>query len=199
MHLITAAISLVSVIIGGIIGGSMSLVASLKATERAYKYRLKLQEQSRKEDVKNLIQALHDEIDILWERYLWGVGNELEKLDEGEPLLRYYPVTQEYFIVYKANASLIGSIENHELRKEIVTIYSKVKSLFDSYKINNNYLQRYDYLNSLFQQIKNPFFGQQASAIRILMIDRIKKIKLTHDEIKQDIKSLLEMLKKEFA
>jgi hypothetical protein len=199
MHLITAAISLVSVVIGGIIGGSMSLIASLKATERAYKYRLKLQEQSRQEGVKNLIQAIHDEIDILWDRYLWGAGNELEKLAEGEPFLSFYPVTQEYFIVYNANASLIGSIDNHELRKEIVTIYTKAKSLIDSYKMNNNYLERYHNLTSLFQQSKNPIFEQQASVIKILMIDRVKKIKLTHDEIKQDIKTLLEMLKKEFA
>jgi hypothetical protein len=199
MHLITAAISLVSVVIGGIIGGSMSLIASLKATERAYKYRLKLQEQSRQEGVKNLIQAIHDEIDILWDRYLWGAGNELEKLAEGEPFLSFYPVTQEYFIVYNANSSLIGSIDNHELRKEIVTIYTKAKSLIDSYKMNNNYLERYHNLTSLFQQSKNPIFEQQASVIKILMIDRVKKIKLTHDEIKQDIKTLLEMLKKEFA
>lgn len=199
MHLVTAAVSLVSVIIGGIIGGSMSLVASLKATERAYKYRLKLQEESRKEDVKNLIQAIHDEIDILWDRYLWGVGNELEKLAEGEPFLSFYPVTQEYFVVYNANASLIGSIDNHELRKEIVTIYTKAKALIDSYKMNNNYLQRYDYITSLFQETKNPVFEQQAAAIKMLMIDRVKKIKLTHYEIKQDIKSFLEMLKKEFA
>lgn len=199
MHLATAGISLVSVIIGGIIGGGMSLIASLKATERAYKYRLKLQEQSRQEGVKNLIQAIHDEIDILWDRYLWGAGNELEKLAEGEPFLSFYPVTQDYFIVYNANASMIGSIDNHELRKEIVTIYTKAKSLIDAYKMNNNYLERYHNLTSLFQRTKNPIFEQQASTIKILMIDRVKKIKLTHDEIKQDIKSLLEMLKKEFA
>ncbi len=127
------------------------------------------------------------------------MGNELENLAGEEPLLRHYPVRQEYFIVYNANASLIGSIGNHDLRKSIVTIYTKPNSMIDAYKFNNNYLQRYDYLTSLFQQTKDPIFEQQASAIRVLMVDRVTKIKQTYDDMEKDIKSLLEMLKKEFT
>jgi hypothetical protein len=42
---------------------------------------------------------------------MWAIGNELEKVRDGKPLLLFYPITQEYFTIYTGNASLIGSIE----------------------------------------------------------------------------------------
>jgi hypothetical protein len=36
--------------------------------------------------------------------------------------------------------------------------------------MNNDYLQKYDYLNLLFQQTKTPTYGDQASAIKAIII-----------------------------
>ena len=79
-----------------------------------------------------ILQAIHDEIETLWDNYMDGIGHHTEALADGQPLNIYYPVTQEYFTVYNTNAFFIGRIRDHDLRKLIVSTYSKARGLIDS-------------------------------------------------------------------
>ena len=37
------------------------------------------------------------EIENLWNRYMWGMGKEVENLSVGSAIMAYYPLTQNYF------------------------------------------------------------------------------------------------------
>ena len=61
MDLVTPAVSLISAIIGALIGGQLSRVASLEATEKVHKNNLELQEKNRKVDAySKVIEALYN-------------------------------------------------------------------------------------------------------------------------------------------
>jgi len=195
--IIGAFVSFVSAIIGALVGGYMSRKASLEATEQAHKNTIELQEKERKQTIKSLLRAIFDEITTLWERYMWSIGEELEKLPKGKPLLLYYPITQEYFTIYNSNASLIGSIQDSYLRSYIVKTYYKAKSLIDSYRMNNDYLRIYENYEMLGMQTQNHFFQFQAAVYLNLMGQYVEKIKKTHYEIKEDVSKLLRLIEKE--
>ena len=56
---------------------------------------------------------------------------------DGQALEFYYPLTQNYFTVYDANASMLGRVGNDELRNSIVVTYHKCKKVVDNFKYNN--------------------------------------------------------------
>ncbi len=55
-----------------------------------------------------------------------------------------YPLTTDYFIIYKANCSKIGKIKNDELRKTIISIYSTANFFLDCLRTNNNCIEYYE-------------------------------------------------------
>jgi hypothetical protein len=175
-----------SVTLGGLIAG----VASWIATNRTYNHNLLIQERARKISTYGLIQALYDEITILWERYMWGVGKALEGLDDRKGITWIYPVTQENFVIYNQSASLIGLIDDDDLRSMIVKTYTKARSLIDAYRLNNEYVKQMTYLDILQRQYKLPDIGLQLSQIEHDLVYYAKKIKAIHDEIKDDIEIL---------
>lgn len=106
---------------------------------------------------------MHDEIETLWESYIVGVGNNLAALPENQPLLTYYPVTQEYFSVYVGNAILIGRISDTELRKSVVSTYAMARGLIDSYRLNNELLQKFEHWDSMYKQTSEEVYKQRAN------------------------------------
>jgi hypothetical protein len=181
-----------SAIVGGIITGGFSILAVLCAHDKEIK-RQKKQEDSL---IKGLLQSIHDEVETLWDTYQEGMGVQLEALPENQPWIGFYPVTQDYFTVYHGNSFLIGKIKDNDLRKSIITTYTRAKGLIDSYRLNNDFSQRYEQLDSLFRQTNNPVFMQQLNAQRTVMIEYVKKIKESHNEVKNNVNSLLRELRK---
>ena len=181
--------------IGALVGGRMAKKGALEATKQEHENAKILQDNIRKQTVNSILQAIYDEIHTLWERYMWGIGNELERLPEGELLGIFYPITQEYFTIYNSNALYIGSIDDHELRKAIVITYMKAKSLIDSYKMNNDYLQNYNNSFFLWQQTQGPAHQYNYQVIKQRMIEYVIRIKEIHYDLKNDVSVLLRMLR----
>lgn len=181
-------------IIGAIFGGWFSYIIFSNAAEQNFLNNIKLQEHSRKMAIDGLIQALHDEITTLWERYMWGIGKYVENCRDGEPITHIYPITQnEYFPIYDRNASSIGAIEDNDLRRAIVTTYTKAKSLIDSYRMNNDLIAKWRYLLSLISTSQNIQIKNEADFMLINLIDYAKKIKEIHNDIKTDVFKLIKL------
>ncbi len=120
-------------LIGALIGGAFTLYATVKT----------LREEERKEDrqeqkeVQNLLYALGVELNALWGFHMQRVGHLVESLTDGQALEFYYPLTQNYFTVYDANATMLGKIADASLRSAIVITYNKCKKVVDGFKYNN--------------------------------------------------------------
>lgn len=105
--------ALISSGVGAFIGSALTLAGAywvhwLERQDAALK---------EKEQIFGVLQGIHDEIETLWDSYLSTVGSHVESLREGNALMLYWPVTQDYFTIYNSNASLIGKISDHDLRK----------------------------------------------------------------------------------
>ena len=112
-------------LLASMIGGAFVL-AGVSVT---HYFERKTQEEKEKRVVRAFLQGLLVEVESLWQRYQDTMGPQVETLKDGEPLLHYYPVYQDYFSVYHGTSALIGLIEDDDLRTLIVTTYIKTKGL----------------------------------------------------------------------
>ena len=121
-----------SAITGALLGGLITGWFALRSTDKAYKNQLKQACENEDKLIKGVLQAIHDEVETVFERYQETMGAGLESLKEGEPLLMYYPLVSDYFTVYNGNSFLIGRIPDNDLRKQIIKTYTLAKGMIDS-------------------------------------------------------------------
>lgn len=180
--------SVVSALVGGAIAGFFSL----RAVDRSAKKDSEMRKKEEESLLNAFLLSIRDEVDTLWNRYMWGIGEELEKLPENQPFLWQYPLTQNYFSVYDNNSSLIGKIKEDNLRKLIIITYTQAKGLIDSYRFNNEMVKTYEDFS--LRQTSNPTFGEKVEAELAALIRYAEGIKKQHNEIRENIVELLKRL-----
>ena len=92
-----------SAITGAIVGGLTTGYFALRATKNAHENQLKQVAQNEEKLIKGVLQAIHDEIETVTERYQETMGAKLRSLKDGEALLLYYPLVRDFFTVYNGN------------------------------------------------------------------------------------------------
>lgn len=179
--------------VGALIGSALTLAGAWLA------HSLEKQESARKEaeHILGLLQAIHDEIETLWESYLTTAGAQIEALRDGNPMLMYWPLTQDYFTIYNTNAFFIGKVKDHDLRKQIVATYAKARGIIDSYRMNNDLLQKWEYAHLLFQESQSELHKTNAHARYQSLIQYASSLKKGHGELKTMVSELLRRLRKE--
>lgn len=183
-------------IAGAVVGGAITGFFTLRATKQEHRNTVRLQQQKETDVLSGLLQAIHDEVETIWDRYQDGMGVHLEALPDNQPLLMYYPVVQDYFTIYNSNAFLIGRIEDHDIRKEIVSLYTTAKALVDSYRLNNDLVQKFEYWDVLFQESQKDVHKNKAKAHYGSLIDYAKTIRKQHVSLKEKVAKLLRTLHK---
>jgi len=184
----------ISAVIGALLGGGLAILGSWLANSQAHKNELKTRQIEQQDQLKGFYQALKTEINVLWERYMWGMGNRVEQIVEGQYIDIYYPVTQEYFVNYKTNAHLIGQIPEQQLKEMIVMIYIKAQGLIDSYRLNNHFNEQHDHWRWMSAETNNPLHIQHAQAMEHCLIEYATPIKELHYELKDSIPKLIGLL-----
>lgn len=173
-----------------LIGGGITLAG----TFFAHYLQAKREQRRQQEILTGVLQAIHDEIETLWNRYMEGMGSHLEDLPPGEALLLIYPITQGYFTAYTANASLIGQIKSSDIRQAIVNTYTKGRALIDSYRFNNELYKTYLNWTTIYAQtrlsVHQRFLNDSLQAL-IAYADTLKRL---HQDTKQEVTSLLRLL-----
>lgn len=189
------SINIQTVILSGIaafIGGCISLLGSYFTHRRLVKQRTT----DEKTEIFNFIQALHDEIEALWDVYMSKIGNKLESLLENEPLLFIWAAGLGYFTIYDSNAFMISKIKDNDLRKEIVTAYTKAKGLIESYRLNNFLVENYFRTLTLYQQTQLQLYKDALDLQMGELIRYSHELKKTHNEIKVHVEHLLRSFRK---
>ena len=162
------------------------IIAAATALNVLLNYRsIKRQDNNRKEQISGVKEAIRHEVSTIWEIYMAQYGEQLEQLGDNKKFEIYFPVSQDYFTIYKSNASLIGQLSEAE-RRLIVTSYSEGQGIIDSIRRNNDLLDRY-----------NELSGESPTKTNIegILVEHAKYMKKRHDKLKQRIKELDEHLK----
>lgn len=189
--------SLLSGLIGAVIGGVLTGFFSILAVNKSEKLTRDSKLGQDRKTLKGLLQALHDELESVNERYQETMGAQIEALPEGQPLLMYYPVINDFFTVYNANAHLIGTIDNNDLRKSIVRTYVQAKGLVDSFRMNNDLVAKFEHWHVRSIETNNELHKQNAQAQYGALVVYAKLIKKSHEEVKKSLAELMRMLRKQ--
>ena len=185
-----------SAIIGAIVGGLITGYFALEATKRSYKNQKLQAEEKESNLIKSLLQAIHDEIETVYERYQDTMGATLESIGDDEPLLFYYPLASDYFSVYNGNTFLIGRIQDNDLRKQIIRTYTLSKGMADGFLMNNDLVRKYEYANKIFEETRQEIHNRHAEENYISIVKYTKKLKQDHLVLKEEITNLLRALRK---
>lgn len=185
--------ALLSSAVGAFIGSALTLAGIY------YAHWLQKKETAEKEadHLLGLLQGIHDEIESLWEGYTSSIGAHAEALQDNKPLMVFWPITQDYFTVYNTNAFFIGKIKDHDLRKYIVSTYAKARGLIDTYRMNNELLQKFEYAAVLAQESQTPVHQTNAQARFQSLVQYAGQVKTRHVELKALVAELLRRLRKE--
>ncbi len=188
-----------SAIVGAIIGGGIAGYFSLRAVKEAHKNDLDLQGKNKEQTVKAFYKAIFDEIDTLWSHYTVDIGSKIEALQTGQPFLWSFLVIQDYFTVYNSNASLLGQINDDDLRRAIVVTYTKAKGLVDSFRFNNDLIQKLDSWEGVYKP--NPdltvHINQQKERYLRGLVQYAVMLKKSHTEVQKEVENLRRLLLKQ--
>jgi hypothetical protein len=181
-----------SAIIGAIIGGYFTL----KATKDSFKNQKEELIENEKRLIKSILHSIHDEIETIYEHYQETMGSRLESLNHGEPLLCYYPLVSDFFTVYNTNGIFLGRINDNDLRKKIIQTYTLAKGMVDSFRLNNDLVNKYEFSTKLYQETNLDIHNQHS----ILHLNSIKEytenLKQGHFKLKDEMNILLRELRK---
>lgn len=183
--------SLISGVVGAIIGGLLAGCFSLKATSKSHENQVKLAEDNEAQLVSGLLQAIHDEIETVFERYQNTMGVRLDTLEEGGAIAAYYPLSSDFFSVYNGNSIHIGRIKNNELRRQIVKTYTLAKSMVDSFRFNNELVFKLEIAHKLHNETQLEVHREQERAHFKSLVRYAKSLKEGHHSFKQEVTNLL--------
>lgn len=185
-----------SAIVGAIVGGFVGGFFSLKATKESFRQQKLQALDNEKLLVKGVLQAIHDELESIYERYQETMGARLESLSDNAPLNYYYPLVSDFFTVYNGNTFFIGRIPDHDLRKRIIQTYTLAKGLVDSFRLNNDLVSKWDQASMLHQETKSEVHHQHMLVINASLIEYAKSLKKGHARLKTEVAVLLRELRK---
>lgn len=185
-----------SAISGALVGGFTTGFFALITTKKAHDNQLDHAKENEEKLIQGLLQAIHDEVETVFDRYQETMGSRLESLKDGDPLLTYYPLVSDFFSVYNGNSFLIGRIPDNDLRKQIIKAYTLGKGMIDSFRMNNDLNQKLDHWHQVFQESKSDVHKERAKAHFKSLVDYAKVLKETHQQVKVETANLLRSLRK---
>ena len=181
---------------GAVSGGIITGIFSLKATDKAFDHQRRHTAELEARTIAGFLQAIHDEIETVMDRYQEAMGVQIESLKDGEPLSIYYPLVSDFFTVYNGNGFLIGRISDNDLRKQIIKTYTLAKGIVDSFRMNNDLVGRFEHARKIYEETKQDIHMQQATAHYNSLIEYAKTLKESHQVLKAEASSLLRTLRK---
>ncbi|WP_440874305.1 hypothetical protein [Thalassotalea sp. PLHSN55] len=185
-----------SAISGAVIGGFIAGFFALKSTQKSFDNQKTQSDESEKKLIKGVLQAIHDELETIFERYQESMGSKIENLNDQEALAFYYPLVSDFFTVYNGNSFLIGRIPDNDLRKKIIKTYTIAKGMVDSFRLNNDLVSKWEFSEKLFAESQLEVHKQQAIAHHSALVDYAKSIKDGHASFKVEVNGLLRELRK---
>ena len=141
-----------------------------------------------------LLQGLQDEIAGLLELAQTSPVRPIDAIPDGKPYEGLFTASQDYFIVYHANAALVMQIADASLRRSIIQTYTRAKAVLDTVNMNRLYLERYHYLQSTFLKTKDGSVQAESEDYRRALVEIARQLKQADAQFRRTAVDLLEML-----
>jgi hypothetical protein len=186
--------SLLSGLIGALVGGFIAGYFSLRAVKLAHKHTVELEEKKRAKLIEGYLQGIHDEVDTLYKGFQRTVGANLNDLPNGQPLLGHYPVPRGISIIYEGNASLLGQVDDPDLRRMIVHVYVTAHGLVSALEVHNERLAKYELARTEANQQQKQAFELTAAEISQRLIEYAPLLKTYYNGFERMTIQLLEKL-----
>jgi hypothetical protein len=168
-----AAIAAIAVILGALILGGFVM----RAVQAGFAHLIDRDRATREEAILGVLQALHDEMDVVWKFYVDGLSAEIRALKDGAGLWSAHSVQADYFSIFNANASLVGHIQPTEFRKLVVETYTQAKILFDMARMNNGLVAEAHRLDQIHRQVNNHASHSDATKAHAAVVEYARKLK----------------------
>ena len=178
--------SVIPGLVAGLITGACMWIALLIQN----KNERDLRDQKEEAEINAFIHAVMAEVETLWETYYESAGKRLEALEKGKAFMYFYPISQDYFTVYNGNAFFIGRIGNPRLRRTIVEAYTKARGLIDSFRLNNDMVQKWNHLDLMRQDSQNPVLIHMMWMQEQSLVHHAVKLREIHQQTKESLEHL---------
>jgi hypothetical protein len=183
-----------------IIVGIFTLIGAIVGTFSTYIFNTIRDNKLRKEQVNALLQAIHEEIGIIMDRYSQVIGEPLKNLKDDKVLNFYDILTPQDFIIYNSNAGLIGQIKDDKLRKNIVRFYTLVKGFSNTALYTNKIILIFqDYMSQhpeYTEPNSNPLIRKVIKTYQDYLNGFMKELKSQYNELECSSKILKELIVK---
>lgn len=123
------------------------------------------------------------------------MGVFVEALPQGSPLNELFPVSSDYFTIFNSNAARIGAIPDPDLRKALVRAYVLAKALVDTFRMNNELINRREHFAALAVETGQPLHQQHADGYTQTLVAYADSVRNSHNETKAAVTSLLRELR----
>jgi uncharacterized membrane-anchored protein YhcB (DUF1043 family) len=185
-----------SAISGAIIGGVIAGYFALESTKRSFQNQQQHSDENEEKLIRGLLQAIHDEIETVYDRYQETMGSRIESLSDNGALAVYYPLVSDFFSVYNGNSFLVGRIPDNDLRKQIIKTYTLAKGMVDPFRLNNDLVQKFELSNKIYEETQQEVHKKHAVAHYASLMEYAKVLKQGHQNLKQEVSILLRSLRK---
>ncbi|WP_192558426.1 hypothetical protein [Pseudomonas allokribbensis] len=127
-----AYISLISGLVGALIGGAFTLKGATKAHELA----LKKEQAAEKEKMVTTLMLLRTEITTAWTLFKHEYADELLELKPETPYLTIFPIGASPFPIFDSAPEALNLLPA-DLAKDVVHFYMRAKGLIAMIQMNN--------------------------------------------------------------
>jgi len=149
----------------------------MRATKAGFAHLIDRDRATREEAILGVLQALHDEMDVVWKFYVDGLSAEIRGLKDGAGLWSAHSLQADYFSIFNANASLVGHIQPAEFRKLVIETYTQAKILFDMVRMNNGLVAEARRLDQLHRQLNSAASQFDATKAHAAVAEYAQKLK----------------------
>ena len=185
---------LLSGLIGSVIGALAGFLGSWCAAERQASHQRQSRLFDERATVVGFVGAIEAEFSVAWDRYQKRVQLELRQVEDGGIFNLQWPVRHDYFPVYRANAGLLGKIEDAGLRRQIVETYTSAQGMLDSISLNTEILLK---LEKIYVENESAEGRTQEliDHLRDLLVKYASALKVSDADLTDKAEALLEALR----
>lgn len=81
------------------------------------------------------MQAVIDELTVVWDDYAPTLGKRLRETGDDEILSLPAPPRKRVFVIYPNNSARLGKVDDANLRRLIVDVYAQAESLLHAFRV----------------------------------------------------------------
>lgn len=140
--LIDPASSLLSALVGALIGGYMTRKATIEGATQAHELQTQATEKSEESLISGFVWSLHAELTIFYSEYAESIKQEDEAGNIKENFYNLPSFQDDYLSIFNSNSFLVGRISDSALREKAIIAYAQARTLIMQIKKSHSVMNK---------------------------------------------------------